>query len=362
MTEDPDLMFEARHLTTTALLAAALSSNAWEGDPGEAIASAIEAEEYRGIVAVIAAQGGAVRYEAYFGEGAPERQHDIRSASKSITSLLFGIAVDRGAIESVDARVLSAWPERRFANPDPRKAAMTAEDLLTMSSILECNDWNQFSRGNEERMYIVEDWLGFVLDLPVRGIPPWEALPETSRYGRNFSYCTGGSFVLGAMVEKKTGMELEDFARERLFDPLSVGEVTWPISPLGVAQGGGGLRITARDLLRIGQLLLDEGKVGDEQIVSSEWLEASVAPRAEVDGQPGVTYGYQWWRFPFTVEDREIIAIAAAGNGGNYLFVVPELEFTAVVQSSAYNTSYMHRQSQEILSRHLLPAASSDSQ
>ncbi|MEM9303494.1 MAG: serine hydrolase [Pseudomonadota bacterium] len=342
---------------TATLLAGTTCAAAWDGDPGPAIAAAVEAETYRGITAVVAAQGGTVRYEAYFGEGAPDRRHDVRSASKSITSLLFGIAVDQGAIESANAPVLATWPERTFANPDPRKEAMTAEDLLTMSAILECNDWNQFSRGHEERMYIVEDWLGFVLDLPVRGIPPWEDKPEDSPFGRNYSYCTGASFVLGAMVEKKTGVELEDYAREHLFDPLGIGAVTWPFSPLGVAQGGGGLRITARDFLRIGQLLLDEGVVGDQRIVSKRWLDASVKPNAEVDGQPGVNYGYQWWLFPFTVDGREIVAIAAAGNGGNYLFVVPELQFTAVVQSSAYNRSYAHPQSQEILTKHLLPAA-----
>lgn len=330
----------------------------WNHERLNALEQAITSNDFKQITSVLAAHQGQLVYEKYFNEGSHEHLNDVRSASKSITSLLIGQALDEGHLHSVEQPVFAMFSDKHpWRNPDPRKDQITVQDLLTMSSILECNDWNQFSRGNEERMYIVEDWVQFMLDLPVRGIPPWESKPEESPYGRNFSYCTGGSFLLGAIIERASGKRLEQFAEEHLFEPLGFGPVKWPVSPLGIAQGGGGLRLRSVDLLKLGQMMLDKGRWQGQQIVSQQWVAESFKPRAEIGQPPAKDYGYQWWIYHFTVNDQLYVTYAAAGNGGNYIFITPDLDLVTVVTSTAYGTSYMHTQSQSILTDYIIPAA-----
>ncbi|HZD13316.1 MAG TPA: serine hydrolase, partial [Candidatus Binatus sp.] len=162
---------------------------------------------FKKITSILVARHGGLVHEAYYGGSGRNSLQNTRSASKTITSILIGIALDQGLLLSVKAPVLSFFSDKMpVENPDSRKERMTIEDLLTMSSILECDDSNSFSRGNEERMYLVEDWVKFLLDLPVRGFPAWTTRPEDSPYSRSFSYCTAGTVVLGSVLERATKM------------------------------------------------------------------------------------------------------------------------------------------------------------
>ncbi len=350
------------------LTAQSMASDQWDQKVLEDLTIRVQAgEEFKQITSIVVHQNDDYIYEEYFNDGSAEKLNDVRSASKTITSMLVGLAIDRGHIKSINEKAFAYFPTGSQQNPDPRKDAITVEDLLTMSSVLECDDWNPASRGNEERMYIIEDWSQFVMDLPVRGIPSWGTKPEDAKYGRAFSYCTGGVFMLGAIVEKTAGQELENFAQKHLFDPMDIRRSQWVFSPLGVAQGGGGLRLTSRDLAKLGSLALSGGKYGDKQVLPTDWIDQSLQPRAVIDADRGMEYGYLWWILNLKPEEiglgssvkgeEGITVYAMAGNGGNYVFVVPKLDFVAVVTATAYGTSYMHQQSQRILKEFLIPAA-----
>src|ERR1017187_9144772 len=234
--------------------------------------TAIRAGEFKKIGSVLVARHGKLVYEAYF-DGDAATLRDTRSATKSITDALVGIAIGEKKLGGADARVLALLPERarKMQNPDPRKDKITVEDFLTMSSPLECDDWNDASRGNEERMYIVEDWAQFILDLPIRGRMHLGEKVEAPPYGRNFSYCTGGVFTLSEVLGKVTGMRTDRYAQEKLFGPLGITGVEWVYSPMNVPQTGGGLRLSSRDLLKIAQLFLDAGQWHGRRLVSEAW-------------------------------------------------------------------------------------------
>lgn len=316
----------------------------------------IQSQDYKQMTSILVIQNQELVWEKYYNQGREDYLNDTRSATKTVTSLLVGAAIDQGKIPDVQAKAFSFFPDKKpIKNPDPRKLEVTVQDLLTMSSLLECNDDNPYSRGNEERMYIIEDWVQFVLDLPIKGYAPWETKPEESEYGRSFAYCTAGSFLLGAIVEKVTGQNLGEFADQVLHEPLGIQPPEWPVSPLGVYQGGGGARYRSRDLAKLGQLALNGGRWNGQEVLSKRWIKEST--EAHVQARQDVTYGYQWWRFTFDLDGKKTTHWAMSGNGGNYIFVFPEKKLVTVITSRAYGTSYMHRQSQEIYSKYILEAA-----
>jgi CubicO group peptidase (beta-lactamase class C family) len=286
----------------------------------------------------------------------PRRCAIPRSATKSITDILIGIAIDDHKLSGADVKVLALLPERarKMQNPDPRKLAITAEDFLTMSSPLECDDWNDFSRGNEERMYLVEDWAQFILDLPIRGRMRVGEESETLPYGRFFSYCTGGVFTLSEVLAKATGQRTDDYARKKLFEPLGIANVQWVYSPMNVPQTGGGLRLTSRDLLKIAQLYLNHGQWQGKRIVSEAWVQTSTRPHARIDDT--TEYGYLWWLKSFMSGDKSYPAFFMSGNGGNKVVVIPSLDMTVVITSTNYATRGMHEQTEKILTDYVLSA------
>ena len=314
---------------------------------------AIASGEFKKITSVVVARHSKLAYEKYF-DGDASTLRDTRSATKTITGMLTGIAIEQQKLPGLDARVFSYFPEKQpVANPDPRKEATTVEDVLTMSSLLECDDWNQYSRGNEERMYVIEDWVKIFLDLPVKGFPPWVAKPQDSPLGRSFSYCTAGVTTLGAVVERATKKPLADFAAASLFGPLGIDKVQWNYSPLGLAMGGGGLRLRSRDMLKLGQLYLNHGKWNGKQIIAESWIQQSTTPHAQID--ENTNYGYLWWLKSFKAGTRSYAAYFMSGNGGNKVAVFPELDMVVVLTSTNYNTRGMHEQTERLLTDYILP-------
>jgi CubicO group peptidase (beta-lactamase class C family) len=331
------------------------ASVGWDVATLDALAAKLADKDHAAITSVLVAHRGRLIHETYANGGSRDRLNDMRSATKTLTALLVGTAIDRGRISGDDAKV---YPYFRDVVParglDARKAALSLQDLLTMSSVWECNDDNNFSSGNEERMYVSENWTAFALNLPVRGYAPWNPRPADSPYGRAFSYCTAGSFVLGAVVERATGLPLARFAHDALEQPLGISRVQWNRSSEGVGMGGGGTRYRTRDIAKFGELLRDEGRWQGRTVVSAAWIRAMLTPRAVP--RDATEYGYQLWRFRFPVRGKDEWVWAMSGNGGNYVFVAPQFDLVAVITSTGYNQRESHPRSQALFRDHVLKA------
>lgn len=321
-----------------------------------AMDAAVRAGDFQKITSVLIARRGRLVHEAYFDEGGAGARRNTRSVTKTVTAMLVGAAIERGHLPGSDTPVMPYVRDHGpFDNPDPRKDRITVEDLLTMSSLLECDDDNQYSRGNEERMYLIEDWVKFGFDLPIRGFAEWAPRPEASPYGRAFSYCTAGVVALGEVVRQATGRPLQAFAREVLFEPLGVEGERWQISPTGLAMGGGGLGLTSRDLLALGQLLLDGGRWNGRQVLPGAWVAAMTTPAASV-GEGRGDYGYLLWLPRFQVAGRSHAAWMMSGTGGNKVVIVPDLDAVVVVTTENFNVRNPHGLSDTLVSEHALAA------
>jgi CubicO group peptidase (beta-lactamase class C family) len=203
-------------------------------------------------------------------------------------------------------------------------------------------------------MYLVEDWAQFILDLPIRGRMRVGERAEEPPYGRYFSYCTGGVFTLSEVLQKTTGMRTDRYAAEKLFAPMGITTAEWVYSPLNIPQTGGGLRLTSRDLLKIGQLYLNNGLWRGRRILTQDWVRESTRPHARIDDS--TEYGYLWWLKSFKSGDKSYPSFFMSGNGGNKVVVIPALDLVAVITSTNYNTHGMHEQTEKLLTDYILPA------
>lgn len=241
-------------------------------------------------------------------------------------------------------------------NPDPRKEEVTIEDLLTMSSILECNDNDSFSRGNESRMYIIEDWAQFFVDLPVRSFP-FGSKPEELPYGRAMSYCSAGSALVAEVLQSAVGIKIDQFAIQHLLEPLDIKNYTLHYTPLGTLNTAGGSEYSSRDFLKMIRMCLQKGKWQGQQIISSAWIEKATTPK--VSAWEGMDYGYLFWLQSYG-KDKAYKCYAMAGNGGNKVLAFPELDLSVVLTSTNYNNRNAHNYTDELLNNYIVPAMSAE--
>jgi CubicO group peptidase (beta-lactamase class C family) len=255
----------------------------------------------------------------------PDSKHDLRSVTKSVISLLLGIALDRKLINGIDDSVISFFPQY----PDlhtPQKERITLRHLLTMSAGLEWNENVPFSdpKNSAMRMLSSADRCRYVLEQPV-------AVPA----GQVWNYNSGGTLLLEAVIANAAGGALDDVAREFLLEPLGITDFEWTRDLKSGILEWGGLRLRSRDLAKIGQLVLNGGNWNGRQIVSQKWVKEATAAHI---GPAHLTYfyGYQWWLGRSLVEGREVPWVCATGHGGQRIFAVPSLDLVAVVTAGLY--------------------------
>lgn len=293
----------------------------------------------------LVARGGKLVVEEYFHGFSKDMPHGTRSASKTITATLAGIAVNRGLL-SLDTPVYQTMyggdlPE----GLDERATRMVLENLITMTPGLACDDFSQESPGNEDTMQNQDeqpDWFLFTLEL--------EMLYEP---GEHAAYCSGSQNLAGGVVAMATSEWLPDFYRDQFAAPLKMGLYHMNLSPTGEGYGGGGLLIKPRDFLKLGQIYLDGGSWQGTQIVSEDWVNKGTGAINNI-GNEG--YGYGWWIFNYPFEGGEIKAYYAGGNGGQYVIVVPELDLNIVIFAGNYNQRVMHKTKYEYVPDYVLRA------
>jgi CubicO group peptidase (beta-lactamase class C family) len=254
--------------------------------------------------------------------------HTMQSVTKSVTSLLLGIARQTAPPGSLELTrpvldVFQRYPS--IENTDARKRALTLGHLLTMRTNMDF--WEQPYAGSplDVMNRSSGDWVKYVLDRPMTGTP-----------GTSWAYNSGAAIVMGGVVREVSGLNTDEFARRQLFEPIGVTGETWVKSPFdGLPHCGGGLYLKPGDLARIGYLVLRHGKWGDRQLVSRGWLDSSTTPISRgselIFSSFGSSYGYFWWLFPSTRGGSDASIIAASGSGGQWLFVIPSLDIVVAV-------------------------------
>jgi CubicO group peptidase (beta-lactamase class C family) len=216
-----------------------------------------------------------------------------------------------------------------YANPDPRKTAITLGDFLSMSSGLDCNDHSSNSPGRETVLDDSPDWVKATLDLPMINAP-----------GSKGFYCSGGVAVVGRMTEIAVHMKLPEFAQANLFQLLGIVRTSWVwnYDLTNADKEYSQIHLTSRDMLKLGILFAQDGRWHGRQVISSAWVRASLAEQSHVDN---VSYGYFWWRPWLSVETpngfKQVDVIAAQGNGGQKIYIVPQYNLVAVFTGGGYN-------------------------
>jgi len=327
---------ETRSDWTTVTPAAA----GFRADIGEQLDAAVKAGKVKNLHAVVIVRGGKLVAERYY-EGAdqfwampignvkfgPLVKHDLRSASKSVVGLLYGIALAEGRVPAPDQPLLQQFPEYQDLAKDPQRQRMRIEHALSMTLGM---DWPEDipytdARNPELGMYLATDQYRFIFDRAVSTEP-----------GKQWNYNGGATALLGHLIAKGAGKPLFAYAKEKLFAPLGIVEVQWVGGTNGEVSAASGLRMIPRDFAKLGQLVLNDGRWGGRQIVPAQWLAELMKPHATVSTEGGdwIEYGYQWWLVNRTSKHPWRVA---RGNGGQTLFIVPSLDLVVAVMAGNYN-------------------------
>ncbi|MBV8191309.1 MAG: serine hydrolase [Alphaproteobacteria bacterium] len=311
-----------------------------------------------GIHAVVVVRNGKLAMERYFagddsrwGEKlgtvrfGPEVKHDLKSISKSATSLLVGIALGEGKFPALDSPVFDAFPEDGDLRT-PEKSRLTFRHLLTMSSGLAWEEDVPYAdpRNDERAMLEARDPFRYILSRPMASLP-----------GSTYHYSGGVTSLLGETLVRSTGRSLADYAREKLFLPIEAPDFEWLEVGLSRRLGAyGSLRMRPRDAAKLGRLLLGDGAWNGKQVVPAGWAAQSITPRLGGDGL--FFYGYQWWLGRTFRNGAELPWAAGYGIGGQRLFVVPRLDLVVMISSGLYDRPLQFSLPNRIFTEVVLPA------
>jgi CubicO group peptidase (beta-lactamase class C family) len=247
---------------------------------------------------------------------------------------LIGIAIDKGFIASTDVKFYDLFNYAGYDNWDPRKAEMTLEDALTMRLGLTWDEWSlSYTNPNNDLVFLENnnlDWSKALLDLPLSRNP-----------GTTFTYNTAATIAIGKALQNATGMPMAQFADANLFLPMQITNAVWARSPTNLPIGGSGLFLETRDLIKFGQLYLNGGSWQGQQLISADWVAASVIRHVDLSGSFTFSdgYGYQWWLDTFTYKGQQVEAWITSGYGGQFIFAIPSLDLVVAFTGHNYDNN-----------------------
>lgn len=316
----------------------------WGLNPGRLWSAYRRADQLEPLNGLLVARRGTLVAEKYWNGLTARRDVNMKSASKSVISALVGIALEQGVLEGLDHRVEEFFPEYVEEDADPRKREITIRDLLTMRSGLRSTSFEGYGR-----WVAGDDWVEGVLEQPVVAEP-----------GGRFIYSTGSTHLLSAILTRASGISTLAFARRHLFGPLGIQPGGWQQDPQGYYFGGNNLSLSTREMWRFGELYLNGGRWQGQRILPESWVRESWDVYTHSRRHPTYGFGYCWW----TRELAGHTVHYAWGYGGQFVFVVPELEMVVVTTSTNRpetrgGGSHL-RDIYDLLRHHILPAASQD--
>lgn len=309
--------------------------------PIDTMTRLITVDHFKNIHAVVIVKNNKLVYENYFNGYDRDMVHNLYSASKSFTSALVGIAMDKGLMPDTNARILPHFPEYSQWFDSPEKQSITAKHLLTMSSGLSCNDWDQNSLAQEDKLYKRKDVLEGLFQVPMVYKPDSVA-----------QYCSAGVMALSHIISKTTGQNYTDFAKQYLLDPLGIEQYKWTFREKNRIDRPDQIFLRPRDMCKFGQLYLDGGVWKGQRLISKSWVEASWKSRKRLGN---TEYGFLWWLFAGNINGEKVYVYTAKGNGGQYIFVMPTLQLVVAITGGNLNSAY-GEQGHTLLYKYIIPA------
>jgi CubicO group peptidase (beta-lactamase class C family) len=339
---------------------ASLASEKIADEPIKELIERIYDNTYKNIHSVLVIRNGKLVLEEYFPGYNSDRKyrvydrdtiHEVCSISKSVNAILIGIAIDQHLINGVDQKISALMPSYSDVFADAKKDEIRLKHLLTMTTGLAWDEWKypyEDTRNDYVAMNDNKEPVRYVLQQPLVAKP-----------GEKFVYSTGGSVALGEIIHQVSGIKADKFAERHLFKPLGVSRYIWSSNASGFVRTGSGLGLRPRDMAKIGYLYLNGGRWQGKQIVSEAWVKESIENRVDAkqfpDWHKDDGYGYQWWIRSFKVAGQVVPSYHAPGQGGQFIFVVPNLQLVAVF--TGWNDDELALQPFEMLERYILPAA-----
>jgi CubicO group peptidase (beta-lactamase class C family) len=302
---------------------------------------------FKSITSIVIIKNGKLLLEEYFNGANRNTLHDTRSATKSFTSALMGIAIKDGYISNEYQILKEFYDLTQYGHYSHGKDSVKISDLMTMSSAFRGSDDDQDSPGNEEKMYPTADWVKFALGLP---------MDSTKFNGKQWDYFTAGVVVLGDIMNRSVPGGLEKFADNQLFKPLGITKFQWEYTPQKVVNTAGGLRMSALDYARFGQLYQNGGSWDGRQIIPAKWVAASLSRHLEIPGRVNEFYGYLFWNKTYTANGKNYETWYCAGNGGSKIYIFKDQQLVIVITGTAFNMPYAHSQVDKMMEQYILPA------